>query len=222
MLNTPVPTTDQVRTTARQRSDFLVIADMVAPGSRVIDIGCGDGTLLQLLAEQRQVKGRGVELSQDGVNSCVKKGFSAVQGDADRDLINYPDKAFDYAILSQTLQATHQPKVVLEQLLRIARRVIVSFPNFGHWSIRMQLLLRDRMPMTRMLYHNWYESPNIHYCTVKDFVTLCGRVDARVEKAVSLNAYGQKLAISLPFFMQNLIGEQSIFLLTQEADIRKN
>ena len=198
------------------RSDFQVIAEMVSEGSRVIDIGCGDGSLLQLLAQSRGVNGRGVELSQDGVNQCVKKGFSAVQGDADSDLVDYPDDAFDYAILSQTIQATRRPKHVLEQLLRIGRRVIVSFPNFGHWSIRLQLLTRGRMPMTRMLYHNWYETPNIHYCTIKDFMTLCERSDARLEKVISLNAYGQRLAISLPFFMQNLIGEQSIFLLTRD------
>ncbi len=202
------------------RSDFLVIAEMVEPGARVIDIGCGDGELLQLLADTRQVNGRGVELSREGVNNCVKRGFSAVQGDADSDLVNYPDDAFDYAILSQTLQATHRPKHVLEQLLRIGRRVIVSFPNFGYWAIRMQLLLRGRMPMTRMLYHQWYETPNIHYCTIKDFVALCARVDAQVEKAVSLNAYGKRLAISLPFAMQNLLGEQAIFLLSRKGEAR--
>ncbi|MGE0612734.1 MAG: methionine biosynthesis protein MetW, partial [Hyphomicrobiales bacterium] len=118
------------------RVDLLLIAEMVEKGSRVIDIGCGDGALLRILSESRDVDARGVELSQAGVNQCVAKGLSVVQGDADRDLVNYPDGAFDYAILSQTIQATQRPKVVLEQLLRIGRRVIVSFPNFGHWRIR--------------------------------------------------------------------------------------
>ncbi|MGD9868267.1 MAG: methionine biosynthesis protein MetW, partial [Hyphomicrobiales bacterium] len=122
------------------RVDLLLIAEMVEKGSRVIDIGCGDGALLRILSESRDVDARGVELSQAGVNQCVAKGLSVVQGDADRDLVNYPDGAFDYAILSQTIQATQRPKVVLEQLLRIGRRVIVSFPNFGHWRIRNQVM----------------------------------------------------------------------------------
>ncbi|MGO8955539.1 MAG: methionine biosynthesis protein MetW, partial [Rhodomicrobium sp.] len=147
------------------RIDLLVIAGMVEPGARVLDVGCGRGELLRLLEEQKQVDGRGIELKQSRVNFCVGRGLSVIQGDADRDLADYPDQAFDYAILSRTLQATYRPKEVLEELLRIARRVIVSFPNFGFWRIRLQILLSGRMPVTWNLPETWYETPNIHFCT---------------------------------------------------------
>lgn len=197
------------------RVDLLLIAGMVEPGSRVIDIGCGDGALLRILAETRDVDARGVEISQAGVNRCVTSGLSVVQGDADTDLVNYPDGAFDYAILSQTIQATHNPRHVLEQLLRIGRHVIVSFPNFGHWHIRMELAFFGRMPMTENLSDPWYETPNIHFCTIKDFRSLCDEVGATVEQSVALNAKGQKLGIGLPDFLQNLIGTQAVFLLSR-------
>jgi methionine biosynthesis protein MetW len=142
------------------RVDHLLIAEMVEPGSRVLDVGCGDGALLQLLAETKSTDGRGVELSRERVNACVTRGLSVIQGDADRDLGDYPDQAFDYAILSLTIQATRYPKTVLENLLRIGRRAIVSFPNFGHWRIRTELLLTGRMPQTPNLPEPWYASPD--------------------------------------------------------------
>ncbi len=195
------------------RVDHLLIEEMVTRGARVLDIGCGNGDLLKLLLEAKEIDGRGVEISQEGVNLCVSKGLSVVQGDADLDLANYPDDSFDFAILSQTLQATNRPKHVLDQLLRIGRRAIVSFPNFGHWKIRGQLLFKGRMPVTENLPVAWYETPNIHFCTIKDFVELSSELDARIERSVALNASGHKLGITLPLFMQNLIGEQAIFLL---------
>ncbi|KAI93388.1 methionine biosynthesis protein, partial [Rhodomicrobium udaipurense JA643] len=158
---------------AQPRIDLLLIAGMVEDGARVLDVGCGTGQLLKLLEEKKNVDGRGIELSQSGVNFCVAKGLSVIQGDADHDLVNYPDLAFDYAILSQTLQATTRPKEVLQELLRIARHVIVSFPNFGHWRIRTQILFNGRMPVTWNLPEAWYETPNIHFCTIADFRELC-------------------------------------------------
>ncbi len=204
-----------IRATDTSRVDLLLIAEMVAPGARVLDIGCGDGTLLRLLAEKRGVDGRGIELSQAGVNSCVAQGLSVIQGDADTDLVHYPDLAFDYAILSQTIQATYAPRDVLRQLLRIGKRVVVSFPNFGHWQVRTQLLFGGQMPQTDNLPDRWYDTPNIHLCTIKDFLGLCKDVGARVERAVALNAYGRKLGVSMPLFAQNLFGEQAVFLLSR-------
>lgn len=195
------------------RLDHELIAEMVEPGSRVLDVGCGDGELLQLLTEQRGVDGRGVEIDRDKVNACVARGLSVIQGDADRDLANYPDQAFDYAILSLTIQATRNPKPVLENLLRIGRRAIVSFPNFGYWQIRTGLLWGGRMPVTHNLPDNWYESPNAHLCTIRDFADLCAHVDASVERAVAFNASGRRLPIKWSLSMQNMFGEKAVFLL---------
>ena len=204
-----------IRAADTSRVDLLLIAEMVSPGARVLDVGCGDGTLLRLLSEKRGVDGRGIELGQAGVNSCVAQGLSVIQGDADTDLVHYPDLAFDFAILSQTLQATYSPRHVLEQLLRIGRRAVVSFPNFGHWRVRGQLLFGGQMPLTDNLPDHWYDTPNIHLCTIKDFRGLCKDVGARVERAVALNAYGRKLGVSMPAFAQNLFGEQAVFLLSR-------
>jgi methionine biosynthesis protein MetW len=197
------------------RKDLEIITGFVAPGARVLDVGCGDGALLQRLEDEKGVDGRGVELSQKGVNLAVARGLSVVQGDADHDLATYPDEAFDFVILSQTLQATHNPRVVLEHLLRIGRKVIVSFPNFGNWRIRMQFVLGGRMPITENLPYSWYDTPNIHFCTVRDFMTLIGEVNARVESAVALYGEGRKLNRTLRVGLWNVLAEQAIFLLSR-------
>ena len=196
------------------RGDHLLVAQMVEPGSKVLDVGCGEGDLLQLL-ETRGVDGRGIELSREGVNRCVAKGLAVVQGDADTDLVNYPDDAFDYVILSQTLQATRQPRVVLENLLRIGQRAIVSFPNFGHWKMRLQLLVKGQMPRTDNLPATWYDTPNIHFCTIKDFVQLCDEINVKMERAVALDRYGRPLRLNAPWWFWNMFGEQAVFLLSR-------
>jgi len=198
----------------KQRADHRLVAGMVAPGSRVLDVGCGDGDLLQLL-EGRGIDGRGIELSREGVNRCVAKGLAVVQGDADTDLVNYPDDAFDYVILSQTLQATRQPKVVLENLLRIGHRAIVSFPNFGFWKMRLQLLIGGHMPRTENLPATWYDTANIHFCTIKDFVQLCDEIHVKMERAVALDAFGRPVPLNLPWWVWNMFGEQGVFLLSR-------
>lgn len=199
------------------RVDHLLIAEMVAPGSNVLDVGCGDGALLQLLADTKAVDGRGVELSRERVNACVARGLSVIQGDADNDLADYPDKSFDYAILSLTIQATLRPRTVLENLLQIGRRAIVSFPNFGHWRIRAELLFNGRMPRTPNLPEPWYSSPDAHLCTIRDFVELCEILDAVVEGAVAFNSAGRRLPIKKSLTLQNLFGEKAVFKLRQRT-----
>ena len=195
------------------RVDLVLVSSLVAHGARVLDVGCGDAELLELLARTRGVDARGIELSREGVASGVARGLAVVQGDADADLVHYPDDSFDYVILSQTLQATHNPRLVLEQMLRIGRRAIVSFPNFGHWSVRAQLLFRGRMPVTRNLPDSWWSTPNIHFCTIRDFVALAKEVGVTIERAVALDQRGNRIGIKLPWWVWNLFGQQAIFLL---------
>jgi methionine biosynthesis protein MetW len=195
------------------RIDLLLVAGMVETGSRVLDVGCGDGELLGFLTDTKGVDARGMEISQRGVNDCVARGLSVVQGDADVDLADYPDDGFDYVILSQTLQATRNPRLVLEQMMRIGKRAIVSFPNFGHWRIRWQLALRGRMPLTENLSYAWYETPNIHLCSIRDFVNLVEVIDARIVKAVAMDRKGAPMRVNAPWWAWNLFGEQAVFLL---------
>ena len=211
----------RTETPRTHRVDHLLIAEMVRKGSRVLDVGCGDGELLQLLTDTKDVDGRGIEISRERVNACVTRGLSVIQGDADRDLLDYPDGAFDYAILSLTIQATLRPKDVLSQLLRIGRRAIVSFPNFGHWQVRTQLLMTGRMPVTENLPDAWYATPNAHLCTIKDFADLCRLVDAKVERAAAFDASGQQLGtwLRMPLTVHNLLGEKAVFLLARASPV---
>jgi methionine biosynthesis protein MetW len=198
------------------RVDLQRIADMVAPDCRLLDVGCGDGALLDYLVHEKGVDGRGIEISTDGVNACVTHGLSVIQGDADTDLDHYPDDAFDFVVLSQTIQATRNPKLVLENLLRIGRKAIVSFPNFGYWRVRMGLVFFGHMPITKALPYDWYDTPNIHQCTIKDFVRLCDRLGITIERSIALNHLGNTRRINSSVFLANLVGEQGVFLLTKK------
>jgi len=204
MINGPAPSI---------RVDLQLIAGMVARGSRVLDVGCGDGELLQYLWKTKGVDGRGIELSQAGVNACVRNGLSVIQGDADADLKNYPSDAFDYVILSQTLQATYNPRTVLDHMARIGKRLIVSFPNFGYWRVRVSLFFQGRMPVTQNLPDQWYETPNIHFCTIRDFVTLARDMTLTVEHGLALDGGGQPLKLDPTGALANLCAEQALFLL---------
>jgi methionine biosynthesis protein MetW len=200
------------------RKDLQFIADLIAPGSRVLDIGCGDGTLLAYLGIEKGVDGRGIELSQEGVNACVGHGLSVIQGDADTDLADYPAHAFDYVVLSNTLQATHDPRGVLQNLVRIGRHAVVSFPNFGHWRLRADFVAQGRMPVINGINgtgERWYDSPNIHLCTFRDFAELCAALDLRVERAIVLNRAGRAREIETVGAWANLIGAAGIFVLTR-------
>lgn len=200
---------------AELRPDLLIVADMVKPGSRVLDVGCGDGMLLDYLTRRKRVDGRGIELSQAGVNACVSQGLSVIQGDADKDLRDYPGDAFDYVILSQTLQATHNPKGVLLQMLRIGRRAVVSFPNYAYWRARWYLLVRGRMPVTKLLREPWYTTSTIHPCTIVDFVVLCRDLDVTIERCFALDHEGRARSIRGGDSFANLFGEQAVFLLSK-------
>ncbi len=208
-------TGESARTSPRAplRRDLQIIADMIAPESRVLDIGCGDGALLAFLADEKNVDGRGMEISQGGVNACVAHGLSVIQGDADTDLSDYPSDAFDYVVLSQTLQATRNPRAVIEDLVRIGRHAVVSFVNFGHWRTRLGLLLSGRMPVIEGTDYRWYDSPDIHLCTILDFVGLVNELGLTIERSLSLNRDQRIRVIRSAGHLANLRGEQAIFLL---------
>jgi methionine biosynthesis protein MetW len=207
------PDASRLATVAPLREDLKLVADMVAPGSRLLDVGCGNGELLFYLLHAKGVDGRGMELSQGGVNSCVRNGLSVIQGDADHDLHDYPSHAFDYIVLSQTLQATRNPREVLHHLVRIGRHAIVSIPNFGHWRMRARLLLQGRMPRTSALPHHWYDTPNIHLCTILDFIELCDEENIAVERSVTLDDLGRPYRLNPRGRIANLAAAQGLFLL---------
>jgi len=199
----------------RLRVDLQQVADLVPPGSRVLDAGCGDGTLLAYLTRFKQVDGRGLELSMSRVRAAVSHGLPVIQGNLETDLKDYPSSAFDYVILSQTLQATHNPRAVMEELLRVGRRAIVSFPNFGHWRVRLSVMFGGRMPVTNMLSDAWFDTPNIHLCTVADFIDLCRIMKVRIEAGFALDAMGQRLGFAATGRRANLLSEQALFVLTR-------
>ena len=198
-----------------EREDFREILRLVRPGSRVLEIGCGEGALLELLAREKGVDGRGLEISPEGVSACLARGLAVVQGDADRDLADYPARAFDYAILSQTLQQVRDPRAVLIELLRIAERAIVSLPNFGHWRVRWSLLTRGRMPMTAELPEPWWSTPNIHLCTLGDFTDLCASLDVRIEACAALTEHRPARPIDPSRAVENWRAEEALFLICQ-------
>jgi methionine biosynthesis protein MetW len=197
------------------RADQRLIAGMIEPGSRVLDVGCGNGELLELLAREKNVDGRGIEIEQDRVNAAVARGLSVIHGDAETDLEDYPDGAFDYVILGQTLPEVRNPNQVLAELLRIGRRAVVSIPNFGHWRHRLHLLFTGEVPSVGFVNARWYTNPNIHPCTIRDFVDLCAELGVSVERSVQLDQRGRASRFLGWGWLANLFGEQAIFLLSR-------
>lgn len=195
------------------RSDLQMMGAMIAPGSRVLDIGSGDGSLIEYLFRTRQCDARGLEIDMAEVTRSVAHGLPVMHGDADTDLAHYPDGLFDYVVLSRTLQAVERPQEVLRQMLRIGTRALVSFPNFGHWQVRLQLLRSGRMPMTPTWDRPWYETPNIHPCTIADFFALCAQEGYVVEQWLAVDDHGRRAPWRKSARLANLFGEQAVFLL---------
>jgi len=209
---------DPVRYVAKNmRLDLRLIAEMIASGSRVLDIGCGDGALIDYLFRTRGCDARGIEIDMAEVTRAVAHGLPVMQGDADVDLVQYPDAAFDCVVLSRTLQAVERPREVLRQMLRIGERAVVSFPNFGHWQVRWQLFARGRMPMTSVWDRPWHETPNIHPCTIRDFFALCAEEGYRIEHWLAVDEAGQRAPWRRFVSLANLFGEQALFQLRKAA-----
>ena len=193
--------------TLAERPDFHVIGEIIQPGSKVLDLGCGEGELLAWLVENKNILARGVEISSAQVRKAIARGVSVYQGDIDEGLADYPDKAFDYVILSQTLQETRAPLQVLREMLRVGRQAIISFPNFGHWSVRLAMLFTGQAPKTKLFPYDWYNSPNIHFLSINDFEDLCRKNGFKIQRRYFL-AGSYKVGM-----LPNLIGRTAVFLL---------
>jgi methionine biosynthesis protein MetW len=199
----------------KPREDFREILRLVRPGSRVLDVGCGEGDLLELMAREKGVDGRGLEISPEGVSACLARGLAVVQGDADSDLDSFPTQAFDYAVLSQTLPQVRQPRHVLAELMRIGERAIVSVPNFAHWRVRLDLVASGRMPVTHALPDPWWATGNIHLCTLKDFTALCDDLSLHIEACAALANGKPARPIDPKGALENWRAESALFLLSR-------
>ena len=198
------------------RKDWNLIESLIDNKSTILDIGCGEGDLIQQLQKNKHADIRGVEIDGELVRSAISRGLSVIQGNAEKDLGQYCDQSFDYVILSQTLQAMYNPKQVLNELLRIGAKAIVSFPNFGHWRIRTQLLFKGKMPVTHELPYAWYDTPNIHFFTLKDFLEMCKMSNIYIERSIGLTSKGRQFEITSQTLTSNLITNEAIFLLSKK------
>jgi len=196
------------------KKEFRVIADLLPRNIRVLDVGCGDGSLMSHLIKEKNIEVRGLEIVEENVKKCIYKGLSVIEGNAETELHQFPTKSFDFVILSQTLQAMMKPKDILSELLRIGSKAIVSFPNFGHWKIRLQLLISGKMPVTESLPYTWYDTPNIHFFTIKDFLNLCNEMNIVIEKSIGLTSKGKQFDISESVTGVNFFTHEAIFLLS--------
>ena len=195
------------------KEEFKVISELIDEKSRVLDVGCGDGILMEYLLKNKVVDVRGLEISKEKVKKCLSNGLAVVEGDAEYDLKQFPDLSFDYVILSQTLQAFMNPENVIKDLLRVGKKVIVTIPNFGHWKVRVDLLFKGEMPITKNLPYEWYNTPNLHMCTIQDFYNFCNNKGINIFKTISLNGQKTSKITSSNLKFKNLISELGIFLL---------
>ena len=195
------------------KKEFKIISELIENNTRVLDVGCGDGTLMKYLKDKKNVDTRGLEISKKNVQDCTSKGLSVIEGNAEKDLHQFPNLSFDYVILSQTLQAFYNPEKVIDDLLRVANKAIVTIPNFGHWKVRMHLLLKGTMPITKTLPNEWYSTPNLHMCTIKDFFNFCSKKKIELYKSIALNGEKTSAINSGNINIRNLSSELGIFLI---------
>ena len=195
------------------KKEFKVIADLLPNNTRVLDVGCGDGALMDFLVKEKNIEVRGLELNQDNVQECIYKGLPVIQGNAETELYQFPKQSFDYVVLSQTLQAFYQPDKVLRELLRIGKSVVVSIPNFGYWKVRTSLLLFGKMPVTKTLPNTWFNTPNLHMCTIKDLFNYCESQNIAIKKVIGVNENKISLIKKSNLEMKNLFSKLGVFLI---------
>ena len=195
------------------KNEFKVIADLIEKDKRVLDVGCADGTLMKFLKDNKNINIRGLEISKEKVQTCIAKGLTVIEGNAEKDLKQFPDKSFDYVILSQTLQAFLDPEVVINELLRVGKKAIVTIPNFGYWKVRLHLLIKGTMPITKTLPDEWYNTPNLHMCTIKDFVQFAKSRNFKIFKSLALNNQSASIINNSNLGIKNLIADLGIFLI---------
>ena len=195
------------------KNEFKVIADLIEKNKRVLDVGCADGTLMKFLKDNKNINIRGLEISKEKVQTCIAKGLTVIEGNAEKDLKQFPDKSFDYVILSQTLQAFLDPEVVINELLRVGKKAIVTIPNFGYWKVRLHLLTKGTMPVTKTLPDEWYNTPNLHMCTIKDFVHFAKSRNFKIFKSLALNNQSASIINNSNLGIKNLIADLGIFLI---------
>ena len=195
------------------KKEFEIISELIENNTRVLDVGCGDGTLMKLLKDEKNVDTRGLEISKENVQNCISKGLSIIEGNAEKDLHQFPNLSFDYVVLSQTLQAFYNPEKVIDDLLRVSKKAIVTIPNFGYWKVRIHLLLKGTMPVTDTLPNEWYDTPNLHMCSIKDFYNFCSKKKIDLTESIALNGNKTSKINKKNINIKNLSSELGIFLI---------
>ncbi|MDB2382046.1 methionine biosynthesis protein MetW [Candidatus Pelagibacter bacterium] len=195
------------------KQEFKIISDLIEKNTRVLDVGCGDGILMEYLKYNKEIDIRGIEISKDNVQKCLSKGLAVIEGDAEKDLLQFPDSSFDFVILSQTLQAFLNPEIVIKELLRVGKKAIVTIPNFGFWKVRLHLLIKGTMPITKNLPDEWYNTPNLHMCTIKDFYNFCENRRIKLDNSLALHNEKVSSINKLNLNIKNLSAELGIFLI---------